>query len=82
MPCLGHVFHLPRFEKKSLRLATLPPCRERVCSTWCELGSGGVETSDLPVGPDVLDASDVVKEVVGDSLATGCRVRRVVWWFL
>jgi hypothetical protein len=42
----------PVLKKKSLRLATLPPCRERVCSTRCELGSGREETSDTPDEPD------------------------------
>ena len=40
------------------------------------------KTPDTPDEPDALDASDVVKEVVGDRLASGRRVRRVVWWFL
>ena len=39
----------------------------------------GLETPDTPVGPDGLDGGDVVDGVGGDGLASGCRVRRVVW---
>ena len=81
MTCIGHASHLRRV-KKSLRLPTLPPCRGRVCSTWCELGSGWVET---PVTPDegdepgVLDDGDVVEGLGADGLASGRRVVGDVW---
>ena len=65
--------------KKSLRLATLPPCRERVCSTWCELGSGGVETPDTPVGLDVRGGGDVVEGLGVDGLASSASGWRVVY---
>ena len=29
-----------------------PSLSGKVCSTWCELGSGGVETPDTPDGSD------------------------------
>ena len=37
----------------------------------------GLETPDTPDEPDAIDAGDVVEGVVGDGLATGCRVWRV-----
>ena len=58
-------------KNKSLRLATLPPCRKRVCSTRCELGSGREETPVTPDEPDALDAGDVLQGVGVDGLASG-----------
>ena len=70
----------PVLKKKSLRLATLPPCRKRVYSTRCELGSGRVETSDAPDEPDVLDGGGGVEGLGADGLATGWRVGRIDLW--
>ena len=47
--------------------------RERVCSTRCELGSGGIKTPDTPDEPDVLDGGDVVQGFGVEGL------RRVGW---
>ena len=49
--------------------------------TETSMGSRGVETPNTPDEPDALDAGDVVEGVGVDVLATGCRVRRVVWCF-
>jgi hypothetical protein len=38
----------------------------------------GAEIPFVPVEPDVLDGGDVVEGFGVDTLATGCRVRRVV----
>jgi hypothetical protein len=46
------------------------------------MGSRGEETPVRPDEPDVLDASYGLQGLGVDGLATGCRVRRVVWWFL
>ena len=50
------------------------------CALWKKYGpiGGYQETSVIPGEPDVLDGGDVVEGVVGDGLASGCRVRRVV----
>jgi hypothetical protein len=42
----------------------------------------GAETQDIPDEDDEVDAGDVVEELGVDSLATGCRVRRVGRRFL
>ena len=42
----------------------------------------GVKTPLTPDEPDVLDGGDRVEGVVGDGLASGCRVRRVGGCFL
>ena len=68
----------PGLKKKSMRLATLPPCRKRVCSTRCELGSGGVETSDIPDEPD--DSTPVMLcKVLGYMAGVGLFVG--FWWW-
>ena len=67
----------PVLKKKSLRLATLPPCRKSVCSTRCGLGSGRVETSDTPDESDVLDAGDGVEGVGVEGRRRARRVWRV-----
>jgi hypothetical protein len=42
----------------------------------------GLVKAYTPDGPDVLDGGDVVEGVVGEGLASGCRVRRVGGWFM
>jgi hypothetical protein len=41
----------------------------------------GAEIPFVPVEPDVLDGGDALQGLGVDTLATGRRVRRVVWWF-
>ena len=37
---------------------------------------------DILVGPDDSTPFDVLQGLAVDGLVTGCRVRRVVWWFV
>ena len=41
-----------------------------------------METLIIPDVPDVLDGGDVVDGFADVGLASGCRVSRVIWWFL
>jgi hypothetical protein len=50
-------------------------------SVEISMGVAGVRTPITPDESDELNADCALRGVVGDGLATGCRVRRDVWWF-
>ena len=77
---------LPIFAGSKLAVAFIKLSKNSRADILCAVekvwGVGGVETSVIPDEPDVLDGGDVVEGVGVVGLASGCRVRRVVWWFL